>query len=245
MTGLVLPLVCMGTAFLPAQQEPAPQKLRLLIVTGGHGFDRDAFFAMFDSFGGMEWREVAHPQANDSYTPEVAETYDVLVFYDMNQAITEEQKAAFLALLDHGKGLVVLHHALADYQAWDEFGKIAGGRYHLAPYTREGKEYPASTYRHDVDISVHVADADHPVTAGLQDFTIHDEVYGGYSVAPTVHPLLTTDHPESSETLAWTNECGKSRVVTVQLGHDARAYENPSYRKLVRQAIQWVALKDE
>jgi type 1 glutamine amidotransferase len=146
-----------------------------------------------------------------------------------------------VALLNGGKGLVVLHHALANYQEWDEFEKIAGGRYHTQPYTRDGKQHPASTYRHGVDISVHVADPDHPVTAGLEDFTIHDEVYGGFSVQPTVHALLTTDHPESSETLAWTNEYGKSRIVTIQLGHDAHAYENPNYRKLVQQAIRWVA----
>jgi type 1 glutamine amidotransferase len=241
MGGLVLPIVCVGTALLPAQEEPAPPKLRLLIVTGGHGFDRDAFSAIFDSFAGVEWREVTHPDANDSYAPEVAETYDALLLYDMNQEITEEQKAAFVALLNGGKGLVVLHHALANYQEWDEFEKIAGGRYHTQPYTRDGKQHPASTYRHGVDISVHVADPDHPVTAGLEDFTIHDEVYGGFSVQPTVHALLTTDHPESSETLAWTNEYGKSRIVTIQLGHDAHAYENPNYRKLVQQAIRWVA----
>jgi type 1 glutamine amidotransferase len=245
MRGLVLPIVCVGTTLLPAQDEPAPGKLRLLIVTGGHGFDREAFFAIFDSFEGMEWREVAHPQANDSYRPDVAETYDVLVLYDMNQEITDGQKAQLIALLDRGKGLVVLHHALANYQAWDEFEKIAGGRYHTKPYTRDGEDYPASTFRHGVDISVEVADPDHPVTAGLQDFTIHDEVYGGFWVEPTVHPLLTTDHPESSETIAWTNEYGKSRIVTVQLGHDAHAYENPNYRKLLQQAIQWVALKGE
>ncbi len=245
MTGLVLPFVCAGTALLPAQEEPAPPDLSLLIVTGGHGFERDAFFAMFDALGGVEWSEVAHPQANDSYAPEVADTYDVLVLYDMNQEISDEQKAAFVALLNRGKGLVVLHHALADYQAWEEFETIVGGRYHLAPYTRDGKEYPASTFRHDVDITVHIADPDHPVTAGLQEFTIHDEVYGGYSVAPTVHALLTTDHPESSETLAWTNEYGKSRVVTIQLGHDGRAYENASYRKLLQQAIRWVAAERE
>ncbi len=245
MGGLVLPIVCVGTALLPAQQEPAPPKLRLLIVTGGHGFDRDPFFAMFDGFADIEWREVTHPEANGSYAPDAAETFDVLVFYDMNQEITEEQKTAFIALLNGGKGLVVLHHALADYQAWEEFEAIIGGRYHLAPYTREGKEHPASTFRHGVDISVHVADADHPVTAGLEDFTIHDEVYGGYSVQPTVHALITTDHPESSETLAWTNEYGKSRIVTIQLGHDALAYNNPNYRKLVEQAIRWVAAEGE
>jgi type 1 glutamine amidotransferase len=185
--------------------------LAVLLITGGHDFERPQFAALFDGFEGVTWREVTHPDAN--------------------------------AMLKRGKGLVVLHHALADYQAWDEWRDVIGGRYYLAPTERDGKQIPASTYRHGVDINLHVVDPEHPVTKGLTDFTIHDEVYGGYEVLPTVHPLLTTDNPESSPTIAWTNTYGNSRVVTIQLGHDHLAWENPNYRKLVSQAIRWVAEK--
>jgi type 1 glutamine amidotransferase len=215
--------------------------LALLVITGGHDFERPQFSALFDSFEGMAWREAQHPNANDSYAPEPAESYDVLVLYDLNQQITAEQQAALLAMLWRGKGLVVLHHALADYQAWDDWMEVVGGRFFLAPAERDGKTTPASTWRHGVDIPVHVVDPKHPVTRGLSDFTIHDEVYGGYEVLPRAHPLLTTNHPESSPTLAWTNLYGNSRVVTIQLGHDHFAYENPDYRRLVSQAIRWVA----
>jgi len=224
-----------------SQKSSVPQKLRALIVTGGHGFERDSFFAMFDSFKDIEFREVQHPQANNSYAPEEAETYDVLVFYDMNQDITTEQKAALIRLLEKGKGLVVLHHALASYQEWEEYEKIIGGLYHLEPYTKDEHQLPASTYKHDVDFLVHVVNPQHPVTQGIEDFTIHDEIYNGYSISPTVQPLLTTDHPESENVIAWTNKYGNSHVVFIQLGHDHFAYENPNYRRLVAQAIRWTA----
>jgi len=90
---------------------------------------------------------------------------------------------------------------------------------------------------------VRVVDPQHPVTQGLTDFVIHDETYGGYEVLPRAVPLLTTDHPESSPVLAWAGVWGRSRVVSIQLGHDHFAYENPNYRKLVSQAIRWVAEK--
>lgn len=214
--------------------------ISVLIVTGGHDFEREAFFAMFDSFEGVTWREAQQPAANDLYTPEAARSYDVLVLYDMNQEISETQKAALLRTLKRGKGLVVLHHALASYQAWEEWRKVVGGRFYIAPTERDGKTIPASTWRHDVDIPVRIADPDHPVTRGLTDFTIHDEVYGGYEVLPRVRPLLTTDHPESGRVLAWANRYGNSRIVTIQLGHGRGAYDNPNYRKLLMQAIQWV-----
>jgi len=215
--------------------------LAVLVITGGHDFEREPFAAMFDSFEGMTWREAQHPNANHLYAPEAAETYDVLVLYDLNQAIAPDQQAALLGMVRQGKGLVVLHHALADYQAWDEWEQVVGGRYFLAPTEREGRQIPASTYRHGVDIPVHVVNPEHPVTRGLTDFTIHDEVYGGYEVLRRAHPLLTTSHPESSPTLAWTNSYGSSRVVTIQLGHDRFAYEDPNYRRLVSQAVRWVA----
>jgi len=237
MHALIGLLLLLPTPPCAAQDQPA--KLRALVVTGGHDFDRPPFFAMFDSFGAIEYREVTHPQANDRYAPDKAATYDVLVLYDLNQDITDAQKADLVALLEKGKGLVVLHHALADYQDWDEFLKVVGGRYHLAPWVKDGQQQPASTFHEGVDIKVHIADPDHPITKGLTDFTLHDEVYGGYTVLPTVHPLLTTDHAESTPTIAWTNTYGQSRVAVIQFGHGRGAYDDPNYRRLLGQAIQW------
>ncbi len=216
-------------------------KLSVLIVTGGHEFEREAFFAMFDSFDRIAYHEVVHPQADNVFTDGTAAKYDVLVFYDMYQEITAEQKAAFIDLLKKGKGIVVLHHALASYQAWPEFEKIVGGKYFLQPHMENGREVAGSTFKHGQDIPVHVVNLQHPVTKGIPDFRIHDEVYGGFSVSENVEPLLSTEHPLSGKIIAWAHKYDGARVVTVQLGHDHSAYENPNYRRLIKQAIMWVA----
>jgi hypothetical protein len=130
---------------------------------------------------------------------------------------------------------VFLHHSLVSYQEWDEFENIIGGRYFLS-----GLEQDSSTYRHDVDIPVRVIHKDHPVTKGIDDFMIHDEVYGNFKVLPGVQALLSTTHPESGKIIGWTNIYGNSRIVYLQLGHDHYAYENPNYRRLLKQAITWV-----
>lgn len=88
-----------------------------------------------------------------------------------------------------------------------------------------------------------VAAASHPVTDGLGRFEILDEIYGGYEVLPDSNPLLTTDHPGNSPTLGWWRTHGPARVVYLQLGHDRQAYENPSYRRLLANAISWVSGK--
>jgi len=229
----------------PGEEKPMAEngKIRVLIVTGGHDFEREPFFALFKSFADVEYREAAHPQAHELFKPEAARQYDVLVFYDLWLDITDEAKADLVNLLRQGKGVVALHHCLASYPGWDEYAKIIGGKFYLQPHTEEGVEKPASTYQHGVRFTVHVVDPNHPVTRGLEDFEIEDETYGHFDVHPQVKPLLTTAEPTSGQTIAWAHTYGKSRVVYLQLGHDHLAYEHPSYRRLVRQAIRWTAEK--
>ncbi|MCK7538768.1 MAG: ThuA domain-containing protein [Marinilabiliales bacterium] len=80
----------------------------------------------------------------------------------------------------------------------------------------------------------------HPVTKGVKDFEIFDETYKGYYVEEGVKPLLTTSEPSSTPVIGWTKKYGKARIVTLQSGHDVPTFENPSFRKILKQAIEWV-----
>ncbi len=217
----------------------ASDNIKILIITGGHAFEREPFYHMFTDMAKVDWDSLSHPNANAVYGSPPAKEYDVLVFYDMNQDITAEQKQAFLDMVKKGKGLLFLHHSLASYQEWDEFLQVLGGRYWLKPEDKS----KASTFEHDLDIPVQIVAADHPVTRSLKDFVIHDEAYGNFQVLPQVTPLLKTRHPKSGEIIGWANSYGTSRIVYLQLGHDHYAYENGNYRRLVRNAIFWVAGK--
>lgn len=212
------------------------KKLNVIVLTGGHDFDRKSFFEMFDSFEDLTYTELKHPEANLQLGQLDLKSFDAVVFYDMPKSISEEEKDAYHKLLKAGKGLVFLHHSLASYQNWDEFKSIVGGKYHEVQNTPE-----SSTYQHDVDFKVKIAAANHPVTRGIPDFEIHDEVYGNTEVLPDVLPLLSVDHPQSSKIIGWTHRKGNSEIVYIQLGHDKAAFVNPNYRKLVRQAIDYVS----
>ena len=144
-------------------------------------------------------------------------------------------------MVNKGKGLVFLHHSIASYQDWDEFMEILGARYFLKDTVINGEKVPGSTYSHDQDVEVEVIDSKHPVSKGILDFTILDEVYAGCYIAPGVRTLMTTNHPESDGNEVWVNSYGKSLIVYIQLGHDNNAYSNPNYRQLVYQSIQWTA----
>jgi len=244
-----IPFLVMAGLFLwvhasrpePKFQGQSASSIRVLVVTGGHAFEQKPFFEMFGSFDGMEIREAVQPKADSLLVPELKTSCDVVVFYDYVQKITLEQKNAFVNLLQKGIGVLFLHHSICSYQDWDEYETIVGGRYHLKAGTKDGRAFEASTYKHDVEVPVHVVDPGHPVVQGIQDFILHDEAYGKYEVLPDMHPLLETDHPESAKTIGWWHVYGKSPIVFIQLGHDHWAYEHPMFRKLVRQAIVWVS----
>jgi type 1 glutamine amidotransferase len=243
-----LPLLCLVSSLrlMAADlQNGSPAKIRVLVVTGGHDFEREPFFDLFKHNPEVTFQAVEHPQAHTWLKQDAAKTYDVLVAYDMHQEISEEAKADFLALLKSGKGLVVLHHAIASYQTWPEYSKIIGARYYLEKTNVNGVEKARSKYQHDMHFKVHVTDPDHPVTKGIKDFEIHDETYNLFDVASDVHPLLTTDEPESNKVIGWAKTYGPARVVYLQSGHDHFAYENPNYQQILRQAIQWVARKNK
>jgi type 1 glutamine amidotransferase len=228
-------------SFGAGQAQEPPGKIRVLLVTGGHDFERDAFFQVFKDNPDITCQSVEHPNAHALLKADAAKAYDVLVLYDMHQEITEETKADFLARLKEGKGLVVLHHAIASYQKWPEYAKIIGARYYLEPTVVDGVKKARSAYQHGVQISIHIADPQHPVVQGIQDYVIHDETYKLFDVADECHPLLTTDEPLSNKVIGWAKTYAGARVVYLQSGHDHFAYENPNYRQILRQAIRWTA----
>ena len=205
-------------------------QLHALVITGGHGFQAEPFWEMFDSFDNFSYDAVTFPDAFKYLNLEGAKAYDALVFYDMWQEITPAQRAAYLDLLNHGKGIVSLHHALISFQDWNEYNRIVGGVW------TEGE----GTVRHNVQYTVQIADPNHPMTKGLGNFEIEDETYNNYHVDPKVHVLLRADHPDSAPVIGWTHRYGNSPIVYIQLGHDGLAYGNPGYRQLVIRAIRWV-----
>ena len=213
-------------------------KTNILIITGGHDFENGPFFNMFKNMPDISYTNMAQPEANEIYGSPEIKKYDVLVFYDMVQEISDTQKQALTALLKKGKGMVFLHHSLASYQTWEEFENIIGGRYILKLETTP--DSLLSDYKHDVNVRINIKNTKHSVTKGIKSFDIYDEVYSHYKVEPDVQILLTTDHPESDKIIGWAHQYKNSKIVYIQPGHGHQAFENDNYRQLVYQAITWV-----
>jgi type 1 glutamine amidotransferase len=238
---LFLILLAAGTG--PATGLSAePDKIRVLLLTGGHDYEREPYLQVYRDNPDITLTHLEHAKGTaDAWDRADLTACDVVVLYDMPRSITPAQQARFMELFARGTGLVVTHHALVSYQGWPEYERIIGGRWIEKPEKGGDPAVKPSGYRHDVDIPVGVADKAHPVTAGLRDFTIHDEIYWDFRVGADVTPLLTTTHPDSGNPLAWVRTEGKSRVAYLLLGHGPSAYGDANYRRLLANAIRWAA----
>ncbi|MEA1997337.1 MAG: ThuA domain-containing protein, partial [Gemmatimonadota bacterium] len=213
--------------------ERREEKVKALLVTGGHGFDTE-FYGVFD-LDRLAWDHAFTP--SEAYKSDFRDKYDVLVLYDLTHEIDDNGKKNLRAFVESGKGLVVLHHAIADYNSWPWWWReVVGGKYLMEP---DG-EMPASTYIHDLELFLRPV-GEHSITAGLGPMHIQDETYKGMWISPEVKVIMETDEETSDGPVAWISPYEKSRVVYVQLGHDRKAHVHPGYRKLVQRAILWAA----
>lgn len=170
-------------------------------------------------------------------------------------------------LLEQGTGIVALHHALAGWPTWGDYHEWLGGQFLYHPGPVRGEHWPDSGYRHDVTHEISI-EQDHPVTAGLPPhFTLVDELYLCPIFPEGATPLLRSsaaftrdhfwsaelavsgqmftregwDHPDGSNVIGWAKQALASRLVYLQPGDGAAVYNDPHYRRLVENAIRWVA----
>lgn len=213
---------------------PRPDAVRALLITGGHDHET-AFYTLFEGYNDLAWLPVA--SSTTAYQSDLRPRYDVVIMYDFSRDLDEKGKKNLREFVESGKGIVVLHHALLNYQEWPWwYEEVVGGRYRL----KSEKNAPSSTVKDRQQIYVRLAD-EHPVTAGISPFHIVDETYKRMWFSPRIKPLLTTDNPNSDRALAWVGPCASSRVIAIQLGHGHTAFGHPSYRALVHRAILWSA----
>lgn len=252
--------------------------LRALVAVRGHPFDRSGFDAMFQAMDGVSATMVDQPAAALLMNPEGMRDFDVLVLYDMPGLDFEAAEppvfvdppaplqTGFRALLEQGKGVVALHHALAAWPTWAEYHEWLGGQFLYRPAMVRGALAPDSGYRHDVAYTA--STLPHPVTQGLPPhFALQDELYLAQVFVDDVVPLLTCDapftrdhfwsadlavrgqmyanegwdHPPAPPLIGWARQALASRLVYLQPGDGPGAWDNAAYRMLVHNAMRWVA----
>src|SRR5262249_158476 len=136
-----------------------------------------------------------------------------------------------VAFVEGGGGLLNLHNAMGLYPEGGPYLKLVGGK-----YTGHG---PLERFR------VEVVDARHPVTRGVEDFSVADEQHTPVRDTDKV-PLLVGSRSDEGKTApaGWAYEPGKGRVCHLAPGHTREALLQPMYQRLLRNAVAWCLQQD-
>ncbi|MCY2994961.1 MAG: ThuA domain-containing protein [Planctomycetota bacterium] len=227
LAGLAVPPL-LSRGLLAAALADAPA-VKVVVLTGGHGYDEPNFQKLFQSLAGIQ----ATLRTMDQFVaspPDVRDGYDVVLFYHMLMP-TPQGKA--LEALEHlgstEQGILVLHHALLAYPQWQVWTDIMG----IAD-----RKFG---YFHDQKLHVNVVNAQHPITQGIKSWDMVDESYTMADAGAGSEILLNTDHSKSMKTLGWTRQYKKSRVFCCESGHDNQTWVDSNFREVLRRGLLWCA----
>ncbi len=234
---LCVVIVAGSCAKMAGPNKGSPNALRVAVVTGGHAFDVPDFYRLFRELPGID----AYPQHIEHFgssSEKVRDAYDVVLFFGMERGGPPEEgphfagdpKAALERVVEQGQGVVVLHHALLAWEEWDFWDQVTG-------YSERNFRY-----KPELKLTIEVADDKHAVTQGFDGFETVDEGYvlhGKHDGQGTI--LLTTQHDDAMEEVAWAREHGNSRVFCLSLGDNKTAWGNAGFREILRRGIVWTA----
>ncbi|MCP5182186.1 MAG: ThuA domain-containing protein [Pseudomonadales bacterium] len=264
-------------------------RIRVLVVSKGHDYNHDAFLAMLDAMPDIDATLVQQPAAQVVLQPGNVDPWDVIFFYDMSGIPgvgllhdgandtgipPEPYRQAIEALLQSGKGLLLVNHATVSWPLWPVWREIHGSSFMLSQGQLDGRTVPGSGYRgghgplESATIRL-VPQGRHPVLEGLESgLDITDELYlktpefeahvlpllrGDYDFVQanfTPPPLASAEeraswqHPPGSNLIVWANAARRCPVIVSDVGDSPLAYDSPDYRRLLNNAFRWLASHD-
>lgn len=223
--------------------ENAPE-LRVLLLTGKNNHDWKQTTPAIEKVLVDSGRfAVAVTDGLAGRDPASLAGYDVIVSNWNNWPSIKDREwgpaieKAFLDFVRGGKGFVVVHAASTPFQNWPEFQQIVGSTWEL------GKTGHGRIHR----FKVAVTDKDHPITRGMSDFWITDELWHRAGKQKDIHVLceaLSAKEAGGSgelEPMVLCTTFGKGRGFNLILGHDVRAMQSAGWQLLMLRGTEWAA----
>ncbi|MEX2581368.1 MAG: ThuA domain-containing protein [Verrucomicrobiales bacterium] len=259
-----------GWILVEAADESTAKPLRVLLVAGGCCHDYETQKTLLKV--GIESR--IHAEVEVEYNPDTsaeatfpiyenddwAEGYDV-VLHDECSAKVDDPAYVKRILDAHRDGVpaVNLHCAMHSYR-WGDFKEpVEPGADNAGWYEMLGLQSTGHGPQSPIDITY--AEANHPITAGFEDWTtIDEELYNNVRIFDSARPLATgrqwqlprkkkgepadpdAEATEAKAVVAWTNEYGpnKTRIFSTSIGHNNETVADDRYLDLVTRGLLWV-----
>jgi len=229
-------------------------KINTLMLTGenNHDWTRSAPFCrdLLEASGDFVVTMVENPSAA---LEDVVLLRDVALFFvDYNGTDwSEPAKANFERAVQNGAGVVILHAANNGFQGWTAMEEMA------ALMWREGAGH--GQYH---EFTVNIVAPTHPITRGLPDFVIWDELYHRltpmhnvpYTVLATAYSNPEKGGTGNDEPVMLVTRYGEGRVFHQVLGHvwpqdfgggykgfTMATFENAGFQRSLSRGCEWAA----
>ena len=213
-------------------------KVHVLWIGGGHWHDTLETAAIMRRV--LEKTGQFHvTYTEDTHSLRRLDQYDVVCLAAMLDSLAAEEEQALLDSVRQGKPLMAFHAASACFRKPPPAKKNDPVAEHPQFYEMLGgyvESHPPLG-----PIQVRVRPTDHPVTSGLNDFVIEDELFLFREGPNDNHVLLDTVYEGKRRPLAWTLKWGQGRVLHIALGHGTKAAENSAFQKLILNGFAWLA----
>ena len=206
-------------------------------MTGSHPYDVSSFNKMLRSIPEIDY-DIQSIEEFCANLGEYTDKYDVVLFYNMTKEVPQEEKAwdkifkkPLEDIAERGQGIFILHHAILAFKEWKVWSDICG------------IENRKSGYHGGQHVQYQIMNKEHPITKGLQDFEMIDETYTMECTGEGSQVLISTEHPNSMKTIAWTREYKNSKVFCYESGHGHTAFEDENFRSILKNGILWLSGK--
>lgn len=220
---------------MPATAGDAPLRvfIRAGVKTHGPGqHDHPRFLA--------EWTQLLNDRgcktdgAMDFPTAAQLEASDVLILYAADAgSIKPEQREYLETFTKRGGGIIAIHDAVVGNDA-EWFKNVIGGAW------QHGK-----AKWHEGDVGLYFQNTEHPVSRGMMNFDLNDEIYYSLNMLPEAKVLAVSFHDVF--TIApqiWAYEKDSYRAIGTIPGHNHTTFSLPQYRALLMRAIAWTGKRE-
>jgi uncharacterized protein len=216
--------------------------IKVLILSGKNNHDwqktTPQLVKMYKDSGLFTTKVTEKP---DTLTYRELKKYDVVLsnwnsWPDNDFRMTKEWEADFLKYVQEGGGVLFFHAGASSFYGWNEYHQMGIGRW--GKDTKHGAQTKGKIYGFDKK---------HPITKGLTDFYIFDEIWENTDIYPGAQVLAyvtatdVKDGHSISGPSVFVNTIGKGRCFYTIMGHDEKVLLNSGLQTILLRAAQWTA----